>query len=117
MQMKANIYTMMKQIHTKMTSNKMKEWMKTSVVKKSEEYAGIHKNNNENEPDDINENKLDENTVSYVSDTKVSTEGSYLRLSSRALIMVERLEPKLKGQSHKNALPHKVKKIYENIEL
>ena len=34
---------------------------------------------NENEPDDINENKLDENKVAYVSDIRVSTEGSDLR--------------------------------------
>ena len=37
------------------------------------------KNINENEPDDINENELDENTVAYVSDIRVSIEGSNLR--------------------------------------
>ena len=37
------------------------------------------KNINENEPDDINENELDEDTVAYVSDIIVSTEGPYLR--------------------------------------
>ena len=36
------------------------------------------KNINDNEPDDINEDKLDENTVAYISGIRVSTEGSYL---------------------------------------
>ena len=35
------------------------------------------KNINDNEPDDINENELDENKATYVSDTRVSTEVSY----------------------------------------
>ena len=38
-----------------------------------------YKKINENELDDINENELDENKVAYVSDIRVSTEGSYLR--------------------------------------
>ena len=62
-----------------MTSNKMKEWMQKNIVNKVEGYSGIHKNINENEPDDINENGLDENIVAYVSDIRVSTEGSDLR--------------------------------------
>ena len=37
------------------------------------------KNINENEPDDINENELDENTVAYLSDIIVSTKGSDFR--------------------------------------
>ena len=41
--------------------------------------AYIQKNINYNELDDINENKLDENTFTYVSDIRVSTEGSSLR--------------------------------------
>ena len=42
-----------------------------------------HKNINDNEPDDINENKWYENTVAYVSDIRVSTEGPDLRWSYR----------------------------------
>ena len=53
----------------------MKEWMQKNVVNELEEYVGIHKNINENEPNDINETELDENTVYYVSDTRLSTEG------------------------------------------
>ena len=35
-QMKAESYTMMKQIHTKMTSNQMKEWMQNNIVDEAE---------------------------------------------------------------------------------
>ena len=42
--------------------------MHKNIVNKAEEYAEIHKNINDNEPYDINKNKLDENTVSYISD-------------------------------------------------
>ena len=66
----------MNKIHRKMTSNKIKEWMQKHVVNESEEYSGMHKNINEHEPDDINKNELDENTVK--SDIRVSTKGSYL---------------------------------------
>ena len=69
----------MNKIHTKMTQKKIKEWMQKNIVNEAEEYSGIHQNINKNEPDDINENKLDENIVAYVSDTIVSTERSYLR--------------------------------------
>ena len=71
--MKAKIYTMMKKIHKNITSNKMKQWMQENIVNEAEEYAGIHKNINENEPDDINENGLDENIVAYISGIRVST--------------------------------------------
>ena len=70
---------MMNKIHTKLTSNKMKEQIQTNIVDKAEEYAGMHKNINENEPDDIHENELDENTVAYVSNIRVSTEVSDMR--------------------------------------
>ena len=60
----------MNKIHTKMTSNKMKEWVQNNIVNEVEEYAGMHKSINENEPDDINENELDKNTVAYVIDIK-----------------------------------------------
>ena len=67
------IEKMMKKNHTKMTSNKMKQWTQKNIVNEAEEYAGIHKNINENEPDGINENKLDENTVAYLSYTREYT--------------------------------------------
>ena len=60
----------MNKIHTKMTSNKMKEWVQNNIVNEVEEYADMHKSINENEPDDINENELDTNTVAYVIDIK-----------------------------------------------
>ena len=69
----------MNKIHTKMTPENMKEWAQNNIVNVTEEYAGIHKNINENEPYDINDNKLDENIVAYVSDIRGSTEGSDLR--------------------------------------
>ena len=75
--MKAKIQTMMKKVHSKMISNKMKEWVQKNIVNKAEEYAGINKNINEIEPDDINENELYKNTVAYVSGTTVYIEGSY----------------------------------------
>ena len=62
-----------------MTSKNMKQWMQKNIVNKAGEYAGIHKNINDNEPDDINENELDENKVAYVSAIRVSTQGSDLR--------------------------------------
>ena len=64
--------------YANMTSNKMKEWMQKNIVNEPEEYVGIHKKINENESNDINEKK-NENTVAYVSDIRVSIEGSYLR--------------------------------------
>ena len=115
--MKAKIYTMMKKINTKMTQDNMKEWMQKNIVNESEEYSGIHKNINENEPYDINENKFDENTVAYKSDIKVSTEGSDLKLFSRASRLVERLGPTLKGQSYNNTSDHKIQNMNGNIEL
>ena len=45
----------MNQINTKVTSNKMKEWMQKNNINKSEEYVGIHNNINRNELDDLNE--------------------------------------------------------------
>ena len=72
--MKAKIQTMTRKITTQMTSNNMKECMHQNIVNEAEEYASIHKNINENEPDDPNDTKLDENTVAYVSDTRVSKE-------------------------------------------
>ena len=65
----------MNKIHTKMASNKMKEWVQKNIVNEAEEYAGMNNSINENEPDDTNENKLDKNTVTYVIDIKVSIEG------------------------------------------
>ena len=62
-----------------MTYNKMKYWIQKNNANEAEQYAGIHKNINENEPYDINETELDENKVAYVSNTRVSTEGSYLK--------------------------------------
>ena len=62
-----------------MTYNKMKYWIQKNNTNEAEQYAGIHKNINENEPYDINETELDENKVAYVSNTRVSTEGSYLK--------------------------------------
>ena len=47
--------------------------MQENIVNEAEEYAGIHKNINENELDDINENGLDENIVAYISGIRVST--------------------------------------------
>ena len=47
---------MMNKINTKITSNKMEGWMQKNIVNESEEYLGIQKKINENEPDDINEN-------------------------------------------------------------
>ena len=64
---------MMSKINTKMTSNNMKEWMQKNILNEAKEYAVIHKNINENEPYDINENKLYENTVAYAIDIRVST--------------------------------------------
>ena len=93
----------------------MKECMHQNIVNEAEEYASIHKNINENEPDDPNDTKLDENTVAYVSDTRVSKEWSDLRGSYIASRPVERLEPTLKGQSYNNALAHKVKNMDGNI--
>ena len=58
--------------------------MQKNIVDESEEYSDIHKNFNENEPYDIKENELYENTFSYVSGIRVSIEGSDFRLSSRA---------------------------------
>ena len=66
---------MMNKNNTNMTSKNMKEWMHKKSKNEAEEYAVIHKNINNNEIDDINENKLDKNTVAYVSDTRVSTKG------------------------------------------
>ena len=59
----------------------------------------MHKNIIENEPDNINENELDENTFADVSDIRVSIKGSYLRWSSRSSRPVKILEPELNGQS------------------
>ena len=70
---------MMSKINTNMTSKNMKEWIQKNIVDEPEEYAGMDKNINENEPYDINENELYENIVAYVSDIGVSTEGSDLR--------------------------------------
>ena len=47
--------------------------MHKSIVNEAEEYAVMHKNINQNEPDDINENELDKSTVAYVNDIRVST--------------------------------------------
>ena len=69
----------MEKINTKMISNKIKKWLQKNIVNEEEEYAGKHKNINENEKNDINEKKFDENTVAYVSDIRVSTEGSDFR--------------------------------------
>ena len=66
---------------------------------------------------DINDTKLDGKKVAYVSDTRVSSGGSYLIWSSRTLIPIDILEPTLNGQSYDNALSHKVKNMYENIKL
>ena len=77
----------------------------------------MHKNINENEPDDINESDKNENTVAYVSDIRVSTEGSYLRWLYIASRQMNILEILLKVQSYNNALAHKIKNIYGNITL
>ena len=69
---------MLNKIHTKMTSNKMKYWMQKNIVYKAEEYGDIHKNTNQNEPVDINKKELEGNIIAYVSDTRVSSGGSYL---------------------------------------
>ena len=69
----------MNKINTKMTLNKMKEWIQKNIVNESEEYVGMHKNINQNEPDDINENELYEKKFAHISDTRVSIEGSDLR--------------------------------------
>ena len=42
-----------------MTSKSMKQWMQKNIVNEAGEYAGVNKNINDNEPDDINENELD----------------------------------------------------------
>ena len=68
----------MNKIDTNMTFKNMKEQIQKNIVNEEEEYAGKHKNINQNEQNDINENKFDENTVAYVSDIRVSTEGSDL---------------------------------------
>ena len=44
----------MKKIHTEMTYNNMKEWMQRDIINEAEEYAGMHKSINENEPYDMN---------------------------------------------------------------
>ena len=62
-----------------MTLNKMKDYMQKNILNETEEYAGIHKNINENEADDINDKKLDENTVAYVSYIRLYTDISDLR--------------------------------------
>ena len=51
---------MMNKIHTNMAIKNTKEWIQNNIANESEEYAGMHKNIDENEPDDINDNKLDE---------------------------------------------------------
>ena len=68
----------MNKIDTNMTFKNMKEQIQKNIVNEEEEYSGKHKNINQNEQNDINENKFDENTVAYVSDIRVSTEGSDL---------------------------------------
>ena len=68
----------MNKIDTNMKFKNMKEQIQKNIVNEEEEYAGKHKNINQNEQNDINENKFDENTVAYVSDIRVSTEGSDL---------------------------------------
>ena len=50
---------MVNKIPKNITLNKMKEWMQKKIVDEAEECTGIHKDINENEPCDINENKLD----------------------------------------------------------
>ena len=44
MRIKANIYTMMNKIHTKMTSKKMKEWMHKNILNKEKHMQAYKKN-------------------------------------------------------------------------
>ena len=52
-----------------------------------------------------------------MSDTRVSTEGSDLRLSSRVSKPVDILELTLEDQLYSNELAHKVNNMDGNIEL
>ena len=54
-----------------------------NIINEAKAYAVIHEDINENEMYDIHENKVDENTFTYVSDITVSTEVSYLRQTCR----------------------------------